>query len=264
MFHCHPCLLTRLAKIQYNEGVLEQYLTGSINPLNLIRSLKGFGEVSMAPITDQASGECEYFIFCLWSSHTMKAAKGLYFLMGHIHLSLIRDRSIKNRVQVKSDDLENALKYFRYTLMCDPENWEAWFRLAQTYGQQVDEDMSWSAELMNNQREDLVKRERRCILSFIMALATSVRFADDSEETQKNLTAMYYEFAYRIYASSRAPMNMETWQMNGFVRHFSGTQGQGMYKQLAHKEVTVQIALRFAVHLLEKALVKSPENWKYV
>jgi len=184
--------------------------------------------------------------------------------MGHIHLSLIRDRGIKNRGQVKGDDLEQALKYFKATLVCDPENWEAWFRLAQTYGQEVDEDLSWSAEMMNNQKEELVKKERRCILSFIMALATSARSTDDSEEANKKRASMYYEFAYRIYTSTRAPMNMETWHMNEFVRHFSGTRGQGMYKEVAHKEVTPQIALRFSMHLLTQALAYDPENWKYV
>ncbi|KAF8457831.1 hypothetical protein BGX38DRAFT_1139298 [Terfezia claveryi] len=235
-------------KSLYNEGVLDQYLSGSINPRYLFDSLKGIGSISTVPIVgDQANA----------------AAKGLYFLMGHIHLSLIRDRVIKNRGQVKGDDLEQALKYFKATLMCDPENWEAWFRFAQTYGQEVDEDLSWSAEMMNNQKEELVKKERRCILSFIMALAISARSTDDSEEANKKRTSMYYEFAYRIYTSTRAPMSMEAWHMNEFVRHFSGTRGQGMYKEVAHKEVTPQIALRFAVHLLTQALAHDPENWKY-
>lgn len=184
--------------------------------------------------------------------------------MGHIHLSVIRDRGIKNRGQVKGDDLDQALKYFKATLICDPENWEAWFRFAQTYGQQVDEDLSWSADMMNNHKEDLVKKERRCILSFIMAIAASVRSKDNSEDTMKKRANMYYEFAYRIYTSSRAPMNMETWHMDGFVRHFSAIQGQGMYKQVAHKEVTPTVALRVAVYLLEKALAHDSENWKYV
>lgn len=183
--------------------------------------------------------------------------------MGHIHLSVIRDRGIKNRGQVKGDDLDQALRFFRATLLCDPENWEAWFRFAQTYGQQVDEDLSWSADMMNNHKEDLIKKERRCILSFIMALATSARSTDKSEEAGQKRGSMYYEFAYRIYTSSRPPMGMETWHMNEFVRHFSGTQGQGMYKQVAHKEVTIQVALRFAVHLFEKALAHDSEYWKY-
>lgn len=88
------------------------------------------------------------------------AKKGLYFLRGHIHLSLIRDRSIKNRVQVKGDDLDTALRYFKYTLVCHPEDWEAWYRLAQTYGTQVDEDMTWTADAINNHRKELVRKER--------------------------------------------------------------------------------------------------------
>ena len=228
---------------------MEQYLAGSIHPLKLISSLKGLGSISTAPITgDQATA----------------AAKGLYFLMGHIHLSMIRDRSVKNRAQVKGDDLEDALRYFKYTLMCDPDNWEAWYRLAQTYGQQVDEDMTWTADAMNNHRPELVIKERKCILAFIMAVAASVRDSDDSEETGKKLANMYFEFGYRIYASSTPPMNMETWSMSEFFRHFSGSQGQGMYKEIAHKEVTRLIALRFAIVLIQKALVEDPENWKYV
>ena len=181
-----------------------------------------------------------------------------------MHLSMIRDRSVKTRAQVKGDDLDMALKYFKYTLMFDPENWEAWWRLAQTHGQQIDEDMCWTADTMNNQKGELVKKERRCILSFIMAVSTSVRSPVDSEEAGQKLACMYYEFAYRIYTSSRPPMSMEAWHMDEFVRHFSGTQGQGMYKQVAHKEVTPQMALRFAVVLLERALLEDPENWKYV
>lgn len=130
-------------KLAHNEAVIDQYLRGSIRPLQLLNSLKGEGCLS----TIEVGG-----------LYAQVAAKGLYFTLGKISLYPIRYQ--KRVGAVRGDDLDNAIRFFRYDLTCNPNKWETWYRLGQSYESQMDDGQAWGADLINARRADLVRLER--------------------------------------------------------------------------------------------------------
>jgi hypothetical protein len=152
-----------------------------------------------------------------------------------------------------------AATFMRLQLQFSSEDWETWFRLAQCFESELEEEVLWSADKINNHRAELVKLQRGAIHSYMMALSTSVRCADDTIATAKKLSDMYYEFGVRLYASSREPFGMEAFWVDGFEKHMSGS--MGMYKRPLHEEMSRYRVWKFAATLFRKALVDNPKYW---
>lgn len=130
-------------KIAYNELSLEKYLSSSINPIELSRCLKGALDISMVKVKNDIARVAE---------------KGLYFIQGQIHLAPMRFKKVAERF--KPDDFHEAVRFFKYDLLCDSTSWEVWYRLAQAYDAMTDQDMTFSAENLNHHVEDLIYNER--------------------------------------------------------------------------------------------------------
>jgi hypothetical protein len=96
----------------------------------------------------------------------------------------------------------------------------------------------------------------------MMAVSLAVRYADDTPEARKTLSELYMDFGYRIYSATRPPMTSESFWTDGYERHFSGQNGQGMYTKPPHPELNLITALKYAQHLFEKALVDGEDNWR--
>ena len=147
----------------------------------------------------------------------------------------------------------------RLQLQFNADHWETWYRLAQCFDYELEEEVMWSADKINNHRPDLVRLQRSSIHCYVMALSTSVRTADSTFATAEKLSEMYHEFGMRIYASSREPFGMEAFWVDEFEKHMSGS--SGMYKKPLHDELSRYKAWMYAAKLFKESLRDRPNFW---
>lgn len=230
-------------QMTHNLRNLTEYLKTSIRPLRMYQALKGQVEIDSVPVVTPDS--------CL-------AEKGWYFLQGMIALTKFRSQK-RLGPGGQTDDMRVSATFMRLQLQYTAEHWEAWYRLAQCFDFELEDEVMWSADKINNHRADLVRLQRGSIHCYIMALSSAIRTADDSFETAAKLSEMYYDFGVRLYASSREPFGMEAFWVDGFEKHFSGT--QGMYKKALHEEMTRYKLWKYAAGLFRKAMVDKPNSW---
>lgn len=230
-------------QLQHNLRNLTEYLKTSIRPIRLLQALKGQVEIDSLPITTQDS---------------LLAHKGWYFLQGMIALTKFR---AQKRVGPggQTDDLRVAATFMRLQLQHTTDNWEAWYRLAQCFDAELEDEVMWTADKINNHRSDLIRIQRGSIHCYTMAVSTALRSADDSFETATKISEMYHDFGMRIYASSREPFTCEAFWVDEFEKHMSGN--AGMYKILLHGELSYYKAWKFAATLFRRSLGDRPNYW---
>lgn len=230
------------AQTSHNLRNITEYLKLSVSPLRLNKALKGMEFIDTLPVNTTESGLAE---------------KGWYFLLGMISLSKFR---AQKRTQAgATDDLKVAASFFRLQLQFTPEHWETWYRLAQCFDSELEEDVMWSTDKLNSDQAPLISEQRSAIHCYTMAVSTAMRTAIPSFETAEKMSAVFHDFGLRIYSSSRDPFRMEAFYMDDFERHMSGP--AGMYKKNVHEELTRYKAWRFAAELFKRAIAEKPNNW---
>ncbi|KFY69107.1 hypothetical protein V496_00486 [Pseudogymnoascus sp. VKM F-4515 (FW-2607)] len=230
------------AQTSHNLRNITEYLKLSVSPLRLNKALKGMEYIDTLPVNTTESGLAE---------------KGWYFLLGMISLS--KFRSQKRTHAGATDDLRVAASFFRLQLQFTAEHWETWYRLAQCFDSELEEDVMWSTDKLNNDQAPLISEQRSAIHCYTMAVSTAMRTANPSFETAEKMSAVFHDFGLRIYSSSRDPFRMEAFYMDDFERHMSGP--SGMYKKNVHEELTRYKAWRFAAELFKRAIAEKPNNW---
>ena len=186
------------------------------------------------------------------------ADKNWYFLMGMINLTKFRAQK-RLGPGSQTDDLRVAATFLRLQLQFSGDFWETWYRLAQCFDHELEEEILWSADKINNHRPDLVRLQRSSIHCYVMALSTAYRTADDSFETAEKLSEMYFDFGMRVYSASREPFSMEAFYLDEFEKHMSGS--DGMYKKPLHEELSRYRAWNYALALFKESLRERPSNW---
>ena len=237
-----PKLLNSQART-FNNRLVNNYLKSPINPLDLYRSLQGTGGLSGRPV------HTEGFEI---------AAKGWYFLLGHV--ALAKFRSQKRTAAGATDDLEIARTFLRHDLEFDTERWETWYRLAQVYDTMIDEDATWTAEKLESDMNELVIKQRKAIHCYSMAVAIATRCADPSFEDTSKMADLYADFGNRVYASTREPFSMKAFELDDFQRHYNSRQ-VGMYQSVPFKPLQLYSAWKLASTLLRRASAQRPQNW---
>ncbi|KAG7009576.1 hypothetical protein G7Y79_00002g006910 [Physcia stellaris] len=235
-------LPTATTDTTFNKRSITAYLKTAINPLDLYRSFRGVVDLPSIEINSETA---------------MIAAKGWYYLLGH--LSLAKFRAQNRTIPGPLDDLDNATIYFRQDLELGIEKWEAWYRLAQVYDVKIEEYTKWNANKLNTAMEELKTLQRNAIHCYTMAIATASR-ANASLEDVGKMPDLYYDFATRVYASSREPYSMKAFGLEDFERHFNNSQ-TGMYKGRPFKGLQLYAAWKFAKVLLERAVARKPQAW---
>lgn len=228
----------------FNKRILSAYLKSAINPVELYRAARGVEDLPFIPVTAESA---------------IIAEKGWYFLLGYS--ALTKFRSQKRLTPVGTGELDDAISYFRQDIENRSGRWEAWYRLAQTYDSKLEEDITWSAEKINNNRNELATLQRNAIHCYAMALATANRTAEPTPETRATLSELYTDFGIRMYASSREPLAMGAFSLSGFARHFSNLESQQMYKGEPFREMKVYSVWNLASYLLKRAIIDKPKNW---
>jgi hypothetical protein len=230
------------ATMVHNSRIFDAFIKSSINPLDLYKSLRGEGELSRVVVNGESASLAE---------------KGWYFLHGHMALS--KWRSAKRVTPTPPEDVNIAIMSFKFDLHNGVNGWETWYRLAQCYDSLLEEEVLWSADTLNNNKDSINLLQRHAIHSYAMATATALRSAPPSLETAQKISDMFTDFGIRMYASSRPPFAMEAFRLDNFKRLFSGA--QGMYEKHAHSVLTEYKAWKFASVLFKKALAAKPDYW---
>ncbi|OJJ39414.1 hypothetical protein ASPWEDRAFT_103849 [Aspergillus wentii DTO 134E9] len=230
--------------LSFNKRIISTYLKSPINPSNLVRAVRGVEDLPLIPLPTE---------------NAEIAQKGWYFLLGHA--SLTKFRSQKRLNPLPTTDLDEAITYFRQDLEHGTGRWESWYRLAQTYDSKLEEDITWNADKINNNRTELVVWQRNAIHCYAMAVSTAIRTAEPTLETRELMSDLYTDFGNRLYTSSREPFSMGAFSLVDFARHYSNEESQEMYKGQPFREMKLYSVWSFASHLLKRAIVDKPKNW---
>ncbi|KAJ5577670.1 uncharacterized protein N7459_006634 [Penicillium hispanicum] len=231
-------------QMSFNRRIFSAYIKNPINPSGLLRAVQGVTELSMASVPGE---------------NARIAAKGWYFLLGHA--TLTKFRSQKRLNPGSTSELDDAINFFRQDLDHGTGRWETWYRLAQAYDTKLEEDITWAADKINNNRADLAATQRYAIHCYAMAVSTAIRTAEPTAETRELLSDLYTDFGLRLYSSSREPLSMGAFNLSDFPRHFSSEESQQMYKGQPFKEMSLYSVWNFASNLLKRALVDKPDRW---
>ncbi|KAL2863664.1 putative transcriptional corepressor of histone genes (Hir3) [Aspergillus lucknowensis] len=230
--------------VTYNRRILNAYMKSPISPSELFRAVRGVADIPLIPVPTE---------------NALIAKKGWYFLLGHA--ALTRFRSQKRLSPVPTTDLDEAISWFKHDLEHGTSRWETWYRLAQTWDSKVEEDITWSADKINNNRTELVTWQRNAIHCYAMAVATAARTAEPEPETRALLADLHTDFGIRLYSSSREPLSMGAFSLVDFSRHYSNEESQQMYEGKPFKEMRVYSVWKLASYLLRRAIADKPKNW---
>jgi len=233
-------------QMQHNLRNVTEFLKTSLHPLQMYKAFRGEVYVDSLPVVTSDSG---------------LADKGWYFLQGMIAITKFRSQK-RLGPGGQTDDMRVAATFLRLQLQYNADHWETWYRLAQCFDYELEDEVMWTADKINNHRSDLVRVQRGAIHCYVMALSTAIRTADDTPESLAKLAELYHDFGMRIYASSREPFNMEAFYMDEFDRHMSGA--GGMYKKPLHEEMTRWNAWKYSAALFRQAIALRPDNWMQV
>ena len=227
----------------FNRKMIASHLKSPIFPTTLYRSLSGMNVLNSMAVK---------------SEFATVAGNKWFFLVGHIHLT--KYTSQKRTSPDDSDDLDIAERFLKLDLEFDVEDWETWYRLAQTYDAKIEESVAWNTDKINNPISDLVSLQRQAIHCYEMAESLAVRNADDSPEADIMLSELHADFANRLYSSSRAPFNMKVFDLKGYER-FVNRAEVGTFKQQASTEVKDHVVWKIASKLYRQALAFTPDAW---
>ncbi|KAF3404114.1 Histone transcription regulator 3 [Talaromyces pinophilus] len=232
------------SSLSFNKRIISAYLKSPINPTELFELVRGVGGLALRTLP---------------MTYAENAKKGWYFLLGHA--SLTKFRSQKRLNAVPTNDLDDAIGYFRQDLEYATERWESWFRLAQTYDTKLEEDIIWSSDKINNNQAELATLQRNAIHCYAMAVAGAMRAAEDDSKTRQTISDLFTDFGMRLYASSREPLNMAAFSLEDIERHFSRLDDQALYTGKPFKELGIYSVWSLAGHMFKRAMVDKPNHW---
>lgn len=232
----------------HNLRNFQEYIKRPIHPLRLYQALDGTVPLDAMNVN---------------TAEASLAKHGWFFLLGMIALTKFKGVDLNRRqTPGATDDLRIGATFLRLQLQFTPDKWEAWFRLAECFDYELDEAVLWSADKMNKERSELLKFQRQAIHCYTLALSHSHSWDPETEEDKDKLCQLYYNFAMRMYASSREPFAMEPFQHSDHARFYPEANGSGTYKRLLHKEMTDFEAWKYAAALFRKAMDGRPKDWK--
>jgi len=229
----------------YNKRLISAFLKSPVIPTELYRCVRGIGDLPTKPVHADTQ---------------LAASHGWYFLLGYT--TLAKYKSVKRvNLTAPTDDLDIAATFLRQDLDHGIEKWETWYRLAQVYEAKIEDDLIWNSTKLNDSRGDIAVQERNAIHCYTMAIAVAMRSADDAPETVQNIECLFADFALRLYASSRPPLNMEAFRTDRFMRHLSSSVDRTMSKEPYYPPISQYALWKFAAYLLQKKFTNKPKSW---
>ncbi|KAI3331585.1 hypothetical protein HD806DRAFT_164619 [Xylariaceae sp. AK1471] len=230
-----------------NLRIFNQTLAKPIHPLRLYEAFKGKIAIDAVGVN---------------TADSTLAKHRWFFLLGMIAFTKFKGVDLNRRqTPGATDDLRIGATFLRQQLQFTPDQWDAWFRLAECFDYELDESVLWTADKMNKERAELVKYQRNAIHCYTLALSHSraVIFGDN-EETNDAIHDLYHKFGMRMYASSREPFAMEPFQHSEhkrFIIHDTGTDTKDVHSQMQDYKVW-----KYAARLFRKAMEVKPKQWQ--
>ena len=230
--------------LSFNHKLITAWFKSPINPVSLFNCVKGVGSLSTKHVP---------------AEEAVAASMGWYYLMGNISLS--KFRSQKRLTQGPTEDLSYAQAFFLQDLEYSVDRWETWYRLAQVNDLQLEEAVSWTADKLNSSSSvELINYQRGAINCYTMAVSCAVR--DSDAQSVKEVAQMYTEFGNRIYASSRAPFNMEAFLFRDTEKRFFNIPStQTTSKGDLFTPLYLYTAWKVASTLYKRAIQGNADKW---
>ncbi|KAK6958475.1 hypothetical protein Daesc_001276 [Daldinia eschscholtzii] len=230
-----------------NLRIFNQTLQRPIPPLRLYEALKG--NISIDAVTVN-------------TPDSALAKHGWFFLLGMIAFTKFKGVDLNRRqTPGATDDLRIGATFLRQQLQFTPDQWDAWFRLAECFDYELDESVLWTADKMNKERAELVKYQRSAIHCYTLALSQSRNTPPDAlSERSDDIHDLYHKFGMRMYASSREPFAMEPFhhsEHKRFVILESGVESKDLHSQMEDYKVW-----KYAARLFAKAMEVKPKQWQ--
>ncbi|KAI1767778.1 hypothetical protein GGR53DRAFT_68465 [Hypoxylon sp. FL1150] len=230
-----------------NLRIFNQTLLKPIPPLRLYEALKGNVSVDAVTVNTPDSALAKH----RW-----------FFLLGMIAFTKFRGVDLNRRqTPGATDDLRIGATFLRQQLQFTPEQWDAWFRLAECFDYELDESVLWTADKMNKERAELLKYQRSAIHCYTLALSQSRNAPPGAlEECVDDVHDLYHKFGMRMYASSREPFAMEPFhhsEHKRFVILESGVESRNLHSQMEDYMVW-----KYAARLFKKAMEVKPKQWQ--
>ncbi|KAI0866302.1 hypothetical protein F4860DRAFT_134069 [Xylaria cubensis] len=230
-----------------NLRIFNQTMAKPIHPLRLYEAFKGKVAIDAVSVN---------------TADSTLARHRWFFLLGMIAFTKFKGVDLNRRqTPGATDDLRIGATFLRQQLQFTPDQWDAWFRLAECFDYELDESVLWTADKMNKERADLVKYQRNAIHCYTLALSHSrTVIFNENEEANDAIHDLYHKFGMRMYASSREPFAMEPFQHSEhkrFVIHDTGADTKDVHSQMQDYKVW-----KYAARLFKKAMEVQPKQWK--
>ncbi|TGJ80670.1 hypothetical protein E0Z10_g8106 [Xylaria hypoxylon] len=230
-----------------NLRIFNQTMAKPIHPLRLYEAFKGKVAIDAVGVN---------------TADSTLARHRWFFLLGMIAFTKFKGVDLNRRqTPGATDDLRIGATFLRQQLQFTPDQWDAWFRLAECFDYELDESVLWTADKMNKERADLVKYQRNAIHCYTLALSHSrTVIFNENEEANDAIHDLYHKFGMRMYASSREPFAMEPFQHSEhkrFVIHDTGADTKDVHSQMQDYKVW-----KYAARLFRKAIEVMPKQWK--
>ncbi|KAI1810405.1 hypothetical protein GGS20DRAFT_567675 [Poronia punctata] len=230
-----------------NLRIFNQAMAKPIHPLRLYEAFKGNVAIDAVGVN---------------TADSTLAKHRWFFLLGMIAFTKFKGVDLNRRqTPGATDDLRIGATFLRQQLQFTPDQWDAWFRLAECFDYELDESVLWTADKMNKERGDLVKYQRNAIHCYTLALSHSRSvIIGDNEEASDTIHDLFHKFGMRMYASSREPFAMEPFQHSEhkrFIIHESGTDTKDVHSQMSEYKVW-----KYAARLFKKAMEVKPKEWR--
>lgn len=249
-----------------------EHMQGAIGPSKsstpMIHNLRNFQEYIKKPIHPlrlyQAfDGTVPLDAMTVNTADASLAKHGWFFLLGMIALTKFKGVDLNRRqTPGATDDLRIGATFLRLQLQFTPDMWEAWFRLAECFDYELDEAVLWSADKMNKERNELLKFQRQAIHCYTLALSHSHFWYPETKEDEEKVCQLYYNFAMRMYASSREPFAMDPFHHRDHNRFYPENGGSGTVKKLFHSEMSDFEVWKYAAALFIRTMKGRPKDWK--
>ncbi|KAI1430397.1 hypothetical protein F5Y12DRAFT_20968 [Xylaria sp. FL1777] len=230
-----------------NLRIFNQTMSKPIHPLRLYEAFKGKVAIDAVGVN---------------TADSTLARHRWFFLLGMIAFTKFKGVDLNRRqTPGATDDLRIGATFLRQQLQFTPDQWDAWFRLAECFDYELDESVLWTADKMNKERADLVKYQRNAIHCYTLALSHSrTAILNENEEANDAIHDLYHKFGMRMYASSREPFAMEPFQHSEhkrFVIQETGADTKDVHSQMQDYKVW-----KYAARLFRKAMEVKPKQWK--
>ncbi len=226
-----------------NLGVIDTYLDSLITTRGLREAYSGVLSLSF----DRTNLDSQ-----------VVADEGLYYIQGLIALSLFRSR--KRTLPGRIDELEHAIKLFRYDIVYNTGRIESWIGLGEAYSYLAEDDMIWSAEKFNSDRKKgIAIYQKKATLCFMMATSQLIQCHDEKSDYYKSLGSILWPaFGKELYGSALNPMNMLCYELRP-TKLFCGP--EGIYEEKVKATVKKKTILGLMVFTLKLAVLEAPHDW---